>query len=157
MREDNSCSFLVVEDDANEAMLLQRAFSKGSQAVHVNICTNINEAQAYLTGAGTYSDRFAHPLPSAILCDMNLGLDSGIKFVLWLRAHEELSLTPIIIMSGSRIPQWVRNAYAAGANSVITKPIGLEQFTTMIQDVANYWCRVVELPEIRDRSCTSPS
>ncbi len=70
-------TILIVEDDSNDALLLQRAFRKASMLNPLQMVGDGEEAIAYLSGQGAYADRERHPLPVLILLDLKLPRRSG--------------------------------------------------------------------------------
>src|SRR6267154_402467 len=58
---------LVVEDQENDILLLRRAFASAAMTNPVHIVRDGEEALAYLTGEGKYSNRAEHPLPDVVL------------------------------------------------------------------------------------------
>src|SRR5947207_7024957 len=79
-------TFLVLEDDANDAFLIRRAFTNA--ACRTFVCRNTSEARAYLVGARTYADRERFPFPDIFVTDLRLDEESGVSFLTWLRSKE---------------------------------------------------------------------
>src|SRR5687768_12867734 len=63
---------LLVEDDSNDALLVQRAFSRNgiNNAVHSSV--DGEDAINYLKGEGKYSDRGKYPFPSLLITDLKM-------------------------------------------------------------------------------------
>ena len=61
---------LLVEDDANDVLLIQRAFQRTHVANPVEVVRDGEEALAYLSGQGSFADRDRHPLPVLMLMDL---------------------------------------------------------------------------------------
>src|SRR6187200_2553202 len=70
--------FLLVENDAEEAAILEKAFQAIPDCGTVSIARNASEAKAYLKGAGVYSDRQKFRFPSTILSSYRVDGDSGV-------------------------------------------------------------------------------
>src|SRR5881392_1765818 len=115
-------TFLVVEDDADDAVLIRKAFNAmaGCQAL---ICRNLSEARAYMIGAGIYSDRAKHPFPNVILCDLHIGFESGVEFLKWIKQHPLFKDMPVIILSGTATSSECVAAKEKGALDVLRKPM----------------------------------
>src|SRR6185436_3289781 len=103
MAQDFRTTFLVLEDDANDALLIRRAFTNA--ACHAFVCRNTSEARAYLVGAGMYADRTRFPFPDIFMTDLRLGDESGVHFVEWLRSKDDLAELPVVVLSGSATPK----------------------------------------------------
>ena len=75
--EPNSC-ILFVEDDPNDALLLQRALQRVCGSVPLQRVAHGGEALAYLQGEGKYADRTAHPRPTLLIMDLKMPVMGGI-------------------------------------------------------------------------------
>jgi len=126
---------LVVENDPDDALLLGLAFKSLQARPTWFICRNPSEGQAYLRGAGMYSDRQKYALPSAIMTDLRLTGQSGADFAKWVRSQPEFQNIPIVIMSGCASPDEMKIADQAGANCVVRKPGRLEDLKTMLESL----------------------
>ncbi|MBM3301769.1 MAG: hypothetical protein FJY85_17690 [Deltaproteobacteria bacterium] len=59
---------------------------------------------------------------------------------------EDLKMLPVVILSTSSAEEDILRSYNLGANCYITKPVGLEQFTKIVQAIDGFWFTVVKLP-----------
>lgn len=132
-------NFLVIEDNADDALLIRRAFAV-THSCHAFICRNLSEAKAYLQGAGIYSDRAKYPFPNAVISDLHLGLDSAVDFLRWIKASEEFRSMPVIVMSGTASTRECGLAKEVGALEVLKKPTKYEDLKAMIQDLVGKLC-----------------
>lgn len=138
MEQDHRTTFLVLEDDANDALLIRRAFTNA--ACHAFVCRNTSEARAYLVGAGMYGERERFPFPDIFMTDLRLGDESGLQFLEWLRNKEELRDLPVIILSGSATQKDIAAAKSLGVLRVWQKPNDPAVLQQMIQKVADEFC-----------------
>jgi CheY-like chemotaxis protein len=134
------CHFLLIEDDRDEAFLVERAFSKVPNCSFA-LCRNLSEAKAYLRGAGVYANRKLYALPQVILSDLNIGPDSGVELLEWCRKEDEFRATPLIIFTGSANPSEIQNAFREGAQDVIQKPFNNEALVQTLKSLAEKFCR----------------
>ncbi|HUS35523.1 MAG TPA: response regulator [Verrucomicrobiae bacterium] len=111
---------LVLEDDANDAILIRRAFT--GQTCRAFICRNTSEARAYFLGSGMYSDRNSYPFPELFVTDLRLGEESGIQFLAWVRAFDGAKDLPVIVLSGAVTPSDILAVQALGATRILIKP-----------------------------------
>ena len=114
---------LLVEDDQDHVLLVQRAFSKANLVNPLRVVRDGEDAIAYLQGTGAYTDRSRHPLPSLILLDMKLPRKSGLEVLSWLRGTPPISQTPVVVLSSSAESGDIQKAYALGVNSYLVKPV----------------------------------
>jgi CheY-like chemotaxis protein len=131
--------FLVIEDNADDAALIKMAFDS-LDSCSAFVCRNLGEAKAYLLGSGMYAERSIHPFPKAVICDLNLGGESGVAFVEWLTRSAELRNLPIIILTGSTSEEDISAAQKRGAAAVLKKPSRVENLRAMLNDLASKLC-----------------
>lgn len=135
MEQDYRTTFLVLEDDANDALLIRRAFTNAS--CNAFVCRNTSEARAYLVGAGMYADRTRFPFPDIFMTDLRLGDESGLQFLEWLRKKDELKELPVIVLSGSATAKDIAAAKSLGAERIWQKPGDSLVLQKMIKKVAS--------------------
>jgi len=132
-------TFLIIEDDENDALLLRRAFTKARVVNPVHVSPSAEDAVAYLTGAGDYENRAEYPLPALILLDLNLPGMDGHQFLTWLRAQPALKTIRVVVLSGSNDMRDLNLAYKLGANSFLIKPADFDRFVEISQALTGYW------------------
>src|SRR6476620_521319 len=96
--------FMVVEDDANDAIQIRRIFSSLAPACTLFVCRNTSEARAYLKGAGMYADRLTYLMPDTVISDIRLPQESGIDLIRWLRSEQQLADIPVVVLTGAATP-----------------------------------------------------
>ena len=108
---------LLVEDDANDTLLLERAFHRANLTSLLRVVTDAEQAMAYLDSED--------PPPSLLLLDINLPRTSGLELLEWVRKKAApLKDLPVIVLTSSRDTEDIDRAYALGANSYMAKPGG---------------------------------
>ena len=133
-------SFLIVENDPNDAFLIHRALNKGGCGSS-SVCRNPSEAKAYLRGAGMYADRGRFPSPHVVITDLRMGAESGIELVEWIRQQEApLKDVPVIILTGSASQLQFDAAEKVGAQRVYRKPTRLEDLEVLLAGIAREFC-----------------
>ncbi|MEX0695832.1 MAG: response regulator, partial [Rhodospirillales bacterium] len=55
------------------------------------------------------------------------------------KSSSSLKHIPVIVWTTSDQQQDIDNSYENGANSFITKPMGLSGVTDMVRDICHYW------------------
>lgn len=131
--------FLVIEDNADDAALVRAAFDS-LESCSAFVCRNLSEARAYLNGSGMYADRSTHPFPRAVICDLNLGGESGFEFVAWLKTTADFTQLPVIVLTGSTREDDISAAKNRGALAVLKKPGRIEDLRSMLSDMASKLC-----------------
>ncbi len=129
---------LVVEDDADDVVLLKVAFEGAHIGEALQVVGDGEEAVAYLLGQGAYADRARHPLPSLILLDLKLPRKSGLEVLEW-RRQAGLWRIPVIVLTSSQSSADIARAYELGANSYLVKPLSSEAQLKMVETIGAYW------------------
>ena len=62
----NGHSILLVEDDSNDILFVQRAFKQAKVKNSIHIVNDGDTAVSYLSGTGDYHNRDLYPLPALI-------------------------------------------------------------------------------------------
>lgn len=132
-------TFLLVEDNADDALLLRRSFIRSKLLNHLHVVDTAESAIAYLKGTGRYSDRTNFPFPSIVLLDLQLPGMSGFELVKWIRADPSFRALRIVILTSSDDMRDVRTAHELGANSFLMKPADLDCFVEFSQAIGGYW------------------
>jgi CheY-like chemotaxis protein len=139
-------TILLVEDSADDALLIKRAFRKAKIANPIQTVSDGDEAVAYLSGAERYGDRRQFPLPVMIILDLKLPRRSGFEVLEWLRSQPGLKRTPVVVLTSSKETVDVNHAYELGANSYLLKPVTFEALQEIMKTVNLYWLVSSEMP-----------
>lgn len=138
--------FLLVEDDANDVLMLKMEFDRTSLPIRLEVVDDGREAIRYLEGAGQYSDRDRYPVPNVVLLDLKMPRINGFEFLEWLRSKgpREHRFIPVVMMSSSALKEDVDRAYALGVNSYLVKPVSWALFQERIKAIGIYWAEHVQ-------------
>ncbi len=131
----------LLEDDDNDAFLIERAIERAGVPSQVTRFTNPQEAIAALR-------QFKDPpvdAPHLILTDLKMPGMSGVEFVQWLR-ESRFSCIPVIMLSGSSLPEDILAAYRHGTNSFSTKPMNVQDLDEIVNTVLKYWRDICQTP-----------
>lgn len=132
-------TILLVEDNPDDVILIQRAFRKARIVSPLRVVTDGEQAVAYLEGSGSFADRRSHPLPVLMLLDWKLPRKNGREVLAWIRSRPDLKELPVVVLTSSREPSDIRSAYGAGANSYLLKPVGFDNLTALVEGLGLYW------------------
>jgi CheY-like chemotaxis protein len=139
---------LLVEDDENDVVLLQRAFRKAGLDDWLRVVTNGQEAINYLGGSGSYSDRERFPLPFLMLLDLKIPGTDGFEVLRWARSEPDLKRLLIVVLTSSNLQSDVDRAYELGANSYLVKPVEFDEMVHMVQRFQAYWAEINRTPSV---------
>ena len=143
----NRFPVLYVEDEENDVVLLEHAFTKTGVENPLHAVKDGRAAMDYLAGNATFADRARYPLPGLILLDLNLPFYSGIEVLAWLRQQPQIRRLPVVIFSSSGRPDDIAKAYDAGANGYLVKPNSVAELSVIAQALRDFWMRQNQLPE----------
>jgi CheY-like chemotaxis protein len=141
-------NILLVEDDPNDALLLERAFRKAGLPYPLIIVSDGDQAVDFLQGIGKYRDRIKYPMPNLMLLDLKLPRRSGHEVLKWLRSRPGLKRLPVIVLTSSSEQRDVVAAYDEGTNSYLVKPSNAELLGQMVSQLEKYWLTLNERPEL---------
>ena len=139
---------LLVEDDAAERMLLQRSLKRLGIRCRLFEASDGEAAIAYLDGRHPYADRARNPLPWLILLDLKMPKLGGFEVLTWIRNHDSLRTTPVLVLTGSDESADVARAYERGANAYLVKPMGPEALDALMRAISDCWLERTKLPSV---------
>jgi CheY-like chemotaxis protein len=134
---------LLVEDNPGDVRLIQEVFLEGKIFNSLDITRDGEEAVNYLHQQGVYKNT---PNPDLILLDLNLPKKNGYEVLNEIKTDEHLRHIPVIILTASAAEEDIARAYNQYANCFLTKPIDLNQFITVVQQIKAFWLSIVQLP-----------
>jgi CheY-like chemotaxis protein len=141
-------TILMVEDEPNDVLLVQRAFRKANLLNPIQVVGEGEVAVAYLSGQAPYGDRARYPLPTLLLVDLKLPRMSGFEVLVWLRQQPGLKRLPVVVLTSSKESRDINLAYELGANSYLVKPVGFDDLLAMVKTLNLYWFVLCVKPEI---------
>jgi len=142
----NGYSILLVEDDSNDILFVQRAFRQVNATTPIQIVKDGDEAVDYLSGQGNYADRDRHPLPALILLDLKLPRRSGVEVLTWVKQQPVIKRIPVVVLTSSQQDMDINRTYDLGISSYLVKPVSFGALSQMIAALDAYWLRLNEYP-----------
>jgi CheY-like chemotaxis protein len=139
---------LLVEDEENDVILLQRAFRRAAIVNPLQIVRHGDDAVAYLEGTGDFADRDKYPLPVMMLLDLKLPRRTGLEVLQWVKERSVIKKIPIIVLTSSKNDEDVNRAYELGANSYVVKPVSFETLLELVKSLELYWLVLNERPNV---------
>ena len=136
---------LIVEDDQDEALLIERALKRAGVSAPTNVVPDGDAAIAYLDRSRDYlhdDERKAQ----LVLLDLNLPRVSGFDVLRWIRRDAMSRTLPIVVLTSSDEPSDISAAYDLGANSYVVKPRGLAELAEVARRLREYWLELNAMP-----------
>ena len=137
---------LLIASNPQEVRLIQQTFEQAGLHHTLQVVHDGEEALAYLHREGSYTDSRRAPRPDVIVLDLPLPRLTGQELLQRLKQDQQLKLLPIIVLTPSRCPDEVRQAYAAGANAYLQKPVECPRFAEVVGRLGRFWLETVEVP-----------
>jgi CheY-like chemotaxis protein len=132
---------LLIEDNAGDIRLIREAFKTNGQAVEIAVVRDGVEALAYLRNVDGST-----PRPDLILLDLNLPRKSGREVLREVKADEQLSAIPVVVLTTSAADEDIAFSYRTHANTYIIKPVNLDRFLEVVGSIGAYWSHIARLP-----------
>lgn len=139
-------TILMVEDDADDRMLMLKAFERNLYAGNFKCVDDGAALIDYLNRVGPYHCETEFPLPKVILLDLNMPKMDGREVLQHLKGNDHWRKIPVIVFTTSRRQDDIEISYQMGTNSYIAKPDSFEELIRIAGEIEHYWCRTVELP-----------
>jgi two-component system response regulator len=146
---DHCNPIIIVEDNATDAELAQRAIRKwGAEHPIVVIEDGLRAADQLLGDSKKQIQPL--PVPKLLILDINLPGLGGIELLSRLRASARHRHTVVVMVSSSAELEDVLNSYRMGCNSYVTKPVNSNTFDSMYAHLAQYWTSINLTPELQN-------
>jgi two-component system, chemotaxis family, response regulator Rcp1 len=134
---------LLVEDNPGDVRLLTETFREGKIHNRLSVVEDGVEALEFLRREGKHRSAVR---PDLILLDLSLPRKGGQEVLAEIKQDPELKCIPVCVITSSAAEKDILEAYNNYANCYLTKPVGLEQFMSVIRSVEQFWLSVVQLP-----------
>ncbi len=135
---------LLVEDNPVDVIVTNEALRDAKIANHLHIAADGVEALDFLFRRDKFVDA---PRPDLILLDLNLPKKDGREVLAEIKNDADLKRIPVVVLTTSESESDIFKSYQLHANCFITKPVGLEQFSKIIQSIEGFWFQIVKLPD----------
>lgn len=119
---------LYVEDDADDAFFMGRAFQRSKRPEKVQIVNSGSEAMLHFSDA-------TKTLPKFVLLDIKMARMSGLEVLAWIRKSVTKDL-PIFMISSSSQERDLKDAQTLGANGYLLKPSNAIQLENLLSSLA---------------------
>ena len=123
-------TILVVEDNQDEAGLIEAIFATGLPHTEVDVAFSGEEAREYL---------LHRDLPALITLDLFLPDTNGLEILEWMSGNERFADVPVIIFTSSSDPEHAKRAYSLGARRYLEKPANFGGLLTAVKEELGRW------------------
>jgi CheY-like chemotaxis protein len=137
---------LLVEDTPEDAELTMRTLKKHNLANHLVWVKDGAEALDFIFGTGEYAGRTTLNVPRVILLDLHLPKLGGLDVLRRLKADPLTRAIPVVVLTSSTEESDMRECYALGVNSFVSKPVEFDAFMKVVAKMGFYWLLLNKLP-----------
>ena len=134
---------LLVEDDAGDRELVERALSRVARPGRWAIVGSVAEAKDYLNRAGVFTGAAE---PHLIVLDLKLPGGDGREVLDYIKRDEALHHIPAVIFSGNLSPETVIDCYSKHANCCVSKPFDGKEYEDVLVAELKFWSNTIFLP-----------
>jgi CheY-like chemotaxis protein len=140
------------EDDPNDALLLDRAFSKTGINIPIRFVKDGQEAVDYLGHTDDAESTGEEPSPELLVLDLKMPRLNGFEVLEWLRNHPDLRRRLVVVFSSSDLHEDMEKAYALGAASYLVKPLDPEGYLKVAKALQEQLLRFSSVEEVAAES-----
>lgn len=140
-------TILVVDDDPDDRMLIKSAFQLVGVGSGIQCASSGQEAIAYLSGEGKFSDRGVYGYPDFVITDLKMPNGDGFAVLEHLKKNPDWAVIPTVVLSGSQDNDDIKKAYLLGASAYHVKPSSPLALRSLVKALHDYWL-MCEVPEI---------
>jgi two-component system response regulator len=142
MMADSNIELLIVEDNPHDAELTLHALKRENLEAGVLVVRDGAEALEFLLDNDQQGKSERSKNLKLMLLDLKLPKLNGFEVLESIRECEDFASLPIAILSSSAVESDIQQAYKAGANSYIVKPIDFAEHSRALVDAVRYWLNI---------------
>lgn len=135
---------LLVEDNPADIRLTQEALRELNVQHRLQVAEDGLAALRYLTTV--FADQTG-VRPDIILLDLNMPRMSGLEFLGVIKSSDQMRCIPVIVLSSSAAEDDVSAAYRLNANCYTQKPLEIDQFLNVMNNIRSFWLETALLPD----------
>lgn len=135
-------NILLVEDSQAEAKLFESALRQVAPRATMYWVASGQEGMEFLRQEGRFQRSGA---VSIVVCDLNMPGVTGFDFAAQMKSDPACKTIPLIVYSGSQLPEDVHRAYELGVNSYLVKPMSVDTMNRQLEVLVKYWLDTVKL------------
>ncbi len=132
------CDVLLIDDDPNDIELALLAFSRSDISCTVHTLNDGKEALDYLQGWDE-GRRMDGRLPRLIILDLKMPKIDGFEVLTTIRRTPQTAGVPVVILTSSRMPLDIAEAYRRGCNAYVVKPVDYREYTRTMANLIDFW------------------
>jgi CheY-like chemotaxis protein len=128
----DAATFLILDDNPDDLLLLERALSRSSIRHELTAAGDGFEAQEWLEAHENGPDA----APMVILSDLNMPRCNGLELLAWLKADARFNRSPVVLISSFDNPADMERAVELGAEACVRKPPNASELDDLLARIA---------------------
>src|ERR1051326_9218036 len=141
-------TILLVEDERNDVFFLEYAFESAGITNPLQVVEDGQQAIDYFAGIGKFANRTQYPIPCLVVLDLKLPVKERLDVFGLFGLLPALLILLVIVLSSSRDPYDVDEAYRLGARSYLVKPLSMSERLEVAKAIKYYWLGLNELSRV---------
>jgi two-component system response regulator len=137
---DKNLVILIAEDDEDDRLLIQEAFTEHNVSNPIQFVENGAELVDYLVRCSDNPTTTKNP--AIIILDINMPKMNGIEALERVKTHPELRPIPVVMLTTSASPEHVSKSYQLGANSFLKKPNSYQRMMKLVELINICWLEI---------------
>lgn len=136
---------LLAEDDPKDVELTLTALEANNLRNEVDVVHDGEQALDYLYRRRDFKMRGGYN-PAVVLLDLKMPKVDGLEVLREIRADEQLSLIPVVMLTSSREERDLVESYKLGINAYVVKPVEFDKFIIAVKELGMFWAIINEPP-----------
>ncbi|MEZ0324897.1 MAG: response regulator [Fimbriimonas sp.] len=133
--EAQTANIFLVEDSSDDEYLIRRAMERLFPEIRIRHSGTGEEALGELLAEGAET-------PNLVLMDVRLPKLSGHEVLTALRRDDRYQRVPLVMLTSSKAPLDIAEAYSNGANGYVLKPLEFDEYIDKIAGMLQYWLKI---------------
>jgi CheY-like chemotaxis protein len=134
----------LIDDNPDHVKIVIWALEQSEVKNRVTVIEDGKKALELLESLDTQHSTLRRK-PDIILLDINLPELNGIDLLQRIKANNNLNSIPVVMLSSSERIEDIKDAYAKGANTYISKSHIFNEVAQALNTVCVYWAHVAQL------------
>jgi len=130
---------LLVEDDANDAELILKAFEEAKLTNHIQVVHDGEAALEFIFCTGRFSDRRLQDRPQVVLLDLKLPKVNGLEVLRQIKSNQQTRTIPVVVLTSSQRQHDLAESLELGAENYIVKPVDFIRFASVVAKLNLGW------------------
>jgi two-component system response regulator len=139
LHADELAEILLVEDDADDALLVTEALEKANITNRIFVARDGAAALDFLFCTGEFAYRKTNDQPQVILLDLNLPKIDGLEVLRRIKADARTRSIPVVVLTSSKDDANIAACKRLGAKTYIVKPVDFDNFSAATLQLQLQW------------------